>query len=56
MQPTTATPTDLAGAGQNQKPGDVGPGPIAAMDFGTTGQLFDEIRAFGEQNRENEVG
>lgn len=46
MQPTTATPTDLAGAGQNQKPGDVGPGPIAAMDFGTTGQLFDEIRAF----------
>jgi len=46
MQPTTATPTDLAGANQNQKAADMPQGPIAAMDFGTTGQLFDEIHAF----------
>jgi hypothetical protein len=46
MQPTTAAPTDLAGASQNQKAADTPQGPIAAIDFGTTAQLFDQIRAF----------
>ena len=46
MQPTNAAPTDLAGASQNQKAADMPQGPIAAIDFGTTAQLFDEIRAF----------
>jgi hypothetical protein len=46
MQPTTAALTDLAGASQNQKAAGTPQGPIAAIDFGTTAQLFDEIRAF----------
>ena len=46
MQPTTAAPTDLAGANQNQQTADMSPDPIPAIDFGTTAQLFDEIRAF----------
>ena len=50
MQPTTAAPVDLAGANQNQQTADVPPGPIAAIDFGTTGQLFDEIRDFLAQH------
>jgi hypothetical protein len=45
MQPTTAVPTDLAGASKNHQTAVVPQGPIAAIDFGTTGQLFDEIRA-----------
>ena len=46
MQPTNVAPTDLAGASQNQKAADTPQGPIAPIDFGTTAQLFDEIRAF----------
>jgi hypothetical protein len=50
MQPTSAVPTDLAGASQNQQAADVLPGAIAAIDFGTTGQLFDEIRDYLAQH------
>jgi hypothetical protein len=50
MQPTTSASTDLAGASQNQKTEGVPQGPIEAIDFGTTGQLFDEIRAFLAQH------
>ena len=46
MQPTTAAPTDLAGANHNQQTADVSPDPIPAIDFGTTAQLFDETHAF----------
>jgi hypothetical protein len=50
MRPTTSAPTDLAGASQNQTTEDVPQGPIAAIDFGTTGQLFDDIRVFLAQH------
>jgi hypothetical protein len=46
MQPTTATTTDLAGASQNPLTAD----PIVAIDFGSTGQLFDEIGTFFRQH------
>jgi hypothetical protein len=46
MQPTSATPKDLAGASQNPHTA----GPIVGIDFGSTGQLFDEIGTFLRQH------
>ena len=46
MQPTTAAPADLRGANHNQRTADMPQDTIAAIDFGTTSQLFDEIRTF----------